>query len=1126
MDVLTRSGRESLPPLELTSNDASVEFTSTMTPTRFDVAGLSMILYPASPFEAGLTGLYLRPRDNGTPPVPLLGPASQGSTSRVGHTIVRRGRHEGLQWGVEFSFGPDGHDWRWQVELHNGSGKAFACDLVATQDFALAPYRAVRTNEYYVSQYLDLSVITDPEFGNAVAVRQNMPGECQPWVVLGSLGRGTGWATDSLQLRARKHGRPVLDVSRLPSQRLQHEHTLAALASDELSIAPGETVLAGFFGAFVADHPDATGPADADLVRLVRDAALARPESARSLSLTKGPRSVDPSSSSGIISSSSEIIRPPGTMFDSPAAPASALSEAIAERWFPGSRDLVEIAPDGSVWAFRTPSGEHVTAQGKELSILRPHGQILRTGDAITPELAMLTSTIWMRGVFASQVTVGHVSLGGLISGDRTYLGLQGAHGLRAFVRRHGAWELLDVPTAWTLTLDGARWLYDLDGSEVEVTTRARTDAHRLEFSIRTAGDIDRVLLAVQLALGEDDGQAATPAPVAVGGSMVTASAGGRSLQLDFGNEQVTAGGDELLFADGESRDLPWLCCALDAPGETFFSLTAGAAVPPTGTEPVRMPGPWAELRAGLSLSGAVREKNVVVLDAILPWFAHDALIHYLSPRGLEQYTGGAWGTRDVCQGPVGLLTAHARDDALRDVLLRVYRDQNARGDWPQAFDYLPSDAAIGQSDAHGDVVYWPLLALGDYLLTTGDATLLAEERSSRGDGGRTSPTSIAEHVRRAVDHIESTLVGSTRLPAYGHGDWNDSLQPADPRLASQMVSTWTATLQSQALDRLAQGLAAARAEPELAARCAALAAATRTSVDELLLADGVLSGYAVFSQDSATPELLVHPQDTRTGLRYGVLPWIHAIAGDQVTPQQARHHLDLLHAHLWGPDGARLFDRPPMYRGGPMRVFKRAEAATFWGREIGLMYTHAHLRYCEALGRVGEAQRLWDGLLLAVPLGLSERVLVARPRQTTCYYSSSDAVFADRVQAGEHYADIARGGVPLEGGWRVYSSGPGLFLRLVVEGLLGVRRRADVLELDPVLARSLDGLHAQVPYPGGPLTVRYAVRGAGHGVWSVRVDGAEVEATPLVNPYRRPGVAIPRSAVRPGSVLDVEVGR
>jgi hypothetical protein len=81
-------------------------------------------------------------------------------------------------------------------------------------------------------------------------------------------------------------------------------------------------------------------------------------------------------------------------------------------------------------------------------------------------------------------------------------------------------------------------------------------------------------------------------------------------------------------------------------------------------------------------------------------------------------------------------------------------------------------------------------------------------------------------------------------------------------------------------------------------------------------------------------------------------------------------------------------------------------------------------------------------------------------------------------------------------------------------------------MEVDPVLAPSLDGLEARVPYPGGPLTLRYAVRDPGYGVRSVRVDGVDVQTTPLTNPYRTPGVAVARSALRPGSVVDVEVGR
>ena len=101
-------------------------------------------------------------------------------------------------------------------------------------------------------------------------------------------------------------------------------------------------------------------------------------------------------------------------------------------------------------------------------------------------------------------------------------------------------------------------------------------------------------------------------------------------------------------------------------------------------------------------------------------------------------------------------------------------------------------------------------------------------------------------------------------------------------------------------------------------------------------------------------------------------------------------------------------------------------------------MYMHAHLRYAEALARFGDAPGLFAALAKVVPVGITDRVEQARPRQSTTYYSSSDGVFADRSDAPARYADLMRGEVALEGGWRVYSSGPGLFLRLVTETLLG----------------------------------------------------------------------------------------
>ena len=68
-----------------------------------------------------------------------------------------------------------------------------------------------------------------------------------------------------------------------------------------------------------------------------------------------------------------------------------------------------------------------------------------------------------------------------------------------------------------------------------------------------------------------------------------------------------------------------------------------------------------------------------------------------------------------------------------------------------------------------------------------------------------------------------------------------------------------------------------------------------------------MLPGYLLHHDDGRV-EPLVHPSDERTGLHYGVLPWIHAISADLLTPEQAGTTSTSSRSTL-GPDGARLFD-------------------------------------------------------------------------------------------------------------------------------------------------------------------------------------------------------------------------
>ena len=165
--------------------------------------------------------------------------------------------------------------------------------------------------------------------------------------------------------------------------------------------------------------------------------------------------------------------------------------------------------------------------------------------------------------------------------------------------------------------------------------------------------------------------------------------------------------------------------------------------------------------------------------------------------------------------------------------------------------------------------------------------------------------------------------------------------------------------------------------------------------------------------------------------------------------------------------------DRPLAYHGGPQILFQRAESAAFFGREIGLMYTHFHLRYAQAMAVLGEAQEMWDALLLANPVAVTERLSQASLRQRNTYFSSSDAAFRDRYQASAEWGRVREGTIAVDGGWRIYSSGPGLYLSVLISHALGVRREFGTRVLKPCLPAAMGGLPSQWggwPQRGSPL--------------------------------------------------------
>jgi CRISPR-associated protein Csx3 len=326
------------------------------------------------------------------------------------------------------------------------------------------------------------------------------------------------------------------------------------------------------------------------------------------------------------------------------------------------------------------------------------------------------------------------------------------------------------------------------------------------------------------------------------------------------------------------------------------------------------------------------------------------------------------------------------------------------------------------------------------------------------------------------------------------------------------MCSAWTVTLHFQTLNLLSRALRTI-GRPQDAAPLESQAQAVHRDFQRLLLVDGVLAGYAIFERQGQ-PRYLLHPHDKVTGLEYSSLAMIHAILEDMLTPAQTREHLRLIDQHLSASDGVRLFDRPMPYHGGPQRIFQRAESATFFGREIGLMYTHAHLRYAQALAHVGDAERFFHALCQANPIGIRSIVPNTTLRQANCYYSSSDAAFEDRYQASEEYARVARGTIALDGGWRVYSSGAGIALGLTIRRFLGLTCESQSLRLDPVIPAALDGLRVATTLRGRPLEVHYQIGNPGCGVTAISLNGQPLSFTSEANPHRHGAALVAWPAV------------
>ncbi|MFD2614915.1 GH36-type glycosyl hydrolase domain-containing protein [Paenibacillus gansuensis] len=1075
-----------------------------------------------NPVDGSLNNLYLRLHTGtGITAVPLLGAASASRVS-AGETALRfDGETGGVEYSVIFHLTAAGI-WFWDIRL---TGTNCNADILYGQDLGIGHRGFVRSNEAYVSQYIDHAVFETGELGYIVCSRQNQPqGGRFPYVQQGSLTKASGYSTDGFQffgLSYKVTDTPeILNKPALANEVYQYEFAYTALQSELVDL--NGTARFVFYGLYRPDHADAvTKPDFQEDVAEAWRRVCARPADILRFQHVGQPK--------------------PSPLAGPPLQSLPFSGEELKEH-FPARKQ--EEWENGMLLSFFTETHEHVVLQEKEVRTERPHGHILMTGRNASMKPDVLATTSYMYGMFNSQVVVGNTSFNKMISNARSALNLMKTSGQRIYLEHQGRYRLLTMPSAFEMGFHYARWFYKTEDDLITVTNYTRFDTPEIRLEVLSqSGRAYRYLVTQQVVMNGNEYE--TPFRMQESGGILTFKADeaamSASIQPELSYRMKVDGAavtvsDESVLA-GHAAPGSASLVVLELAAASSWSLTIQGLLE-GGTpafshlsfeeESVKFREFYRDVMNGFRLSAGEGQQKLGAemfkMNTLAWWYTHNMLVHYSSPHGLEQYGGAAWGTRDVCQGPAEYFLATQRYGSVREIIAAVYSAQyEDTGNWPQWFMF-DRYKKIQSEESHGDIIVWPLKVIGDYLAATADYGILQEplpytDRHTFEFTGRRP--ALLEHIHKQLDYIRGHFLHDTHLSAYGDGDWDDTLQPANAQLKQFMASSWTVALTYQTIAKLSKVLAGV--DIPLSGELAELAARIEADFRRYMLSDEVIPGF-VYMEEPGMAERMLHPTDRKTGIQYRLLPMTRSMIGELLSPEEAEAHYQLIQQELFCPDGVRLMNRPAHYAGGVSINFKRAEQASNFGREIGLQYVHAHIRYVEAMAKLGKRGEVWSGLARINPIGLQEVVPNAELRQSNAYFSSSDGKFKSRYEAQQQFSGLRDGSVLVKGGWRIYSSGPGIYMNQLISQALGIRMEGGDLLLDPVLPDHLDGMRFEYRVHGKPVTFVYWVTQSPGSIARVTLNGRPAEASAEANRYRSAGVRISRAWLEENLTDDINI--